>query len=278
MILEMYSFECSDKQELINLTCEICGDHSDLSCSLQGGKTGEEERLAIQQQRPSSAEIPGLASHTLGRGGCPLPDVAPPPENRGELGGNHAVLRTTEERARHLQKHLLTHAGSRAAKTQDSNTCLALAIPPSPDALTRAAEPTRDHFRCTGNAKLARGKRKQKLHNVRLGNTAGERCGKLRPLTLKFREFLFGRGRMINAAKWGKHEHSPPLPPLMQSSFPPLGTSQGSAHPESVDESHPGKNHLRDHGIFPARCQGAALSHGFLNCRIRCHLPTLQHC
>nr|XP_011721928.1 protein LCHN isoform X4 [Macaca nemestrina] len=46
---------------------------------------------------------------------------------------------------------------------------------------------------------------------------------------------------MINAAKWGKHEHSPPLPPLMQSSFPPLGTSQGSAHPESVDESHPGK-------------------------------------
>lgn len=31
------------------LHSEICGDHSDLSCSLQGGKMGEEERLATQE-------------------------------------------------------------------------------------------------------------------------------------------------------------------------------------------------------------------------------------
>ena len=30
----------------------------------------------------------------------------------------------------------------------------------------------------------------------------------------------------------GKHEHSPPLPQIMQSSFPHLGKSQGSAHLE----------------------------------------------
>ena len=50
----------------------------------------------------------------------------------------------------------------------------------------------------------------------------------------------------------GKSEHSPPLPQIMQQSFPHLGKWQGSAYPEYNRWSVHWKNHLHV-GISPAR-------------------------
>ncbi|KAI9538136.1 hypothetical protein NQZ68_017869 [Dissostichus eleginoides] len=51
----------------------------------------------------------------------------------------------------------------------------------------------------------------------------------------------------------GERERSPPLPQIMQSRFPHLGNSHGSAQPECNGQASPWVNHLLDHGISPAR-------------------------
>ncbi|XP_068612254.1 LOW QUALITY PROTEIN: transmembrane protein 88 b [Brachionichthys hirsutus] len=50
----------------------------------------------------------------------------------------------------------------------------------------------------------------------------------------------------------GERERSPPLPEIMQSRFPHLGNSQGSAPPKCNGGASPWVNHLRDHGVSPA--------------------------
>lgn len=49
----------------------------------------------------------------------------------------------------------------------------------------------------------------------------------------------------------GLHERRHPLPQIMQSRFPHLGNSQGSAYQEGRRWTSPWENHLCDHGISP---------------------------
>ncbi|KAL0607503.1 Serine/threonine-protein kinase Nek4 [Plecturocebus cupreus] len=67
----------------------------------------------------------------------------------------------------------------------------------------------------------------------------------------------------LSSCAMGEREHSPPLPQMMQSSFPHLGKSQGSTHPECNGSASPWENCLRDHGISSARleCNGMILAH-----------------
>ena len=51
----------------------------------------------------------------------------------------------------------------------------------------------------------------------------------------------------------GERERSPPLPEIMQSRFPHLGNSQGSAQPVCNGWASPWVNHLLDHGVSLAR-------------------------
>ncbi|XP_073219045.1 uncharacterized protein [Lepidochelys kempii] len=239
--------DCKDSIKIISVT-SLCKD------SEQFGKVPAVPMgpSPVAQLSPiNSDDCSGIRTSAVGSHPAPLPPamVQQQLNSRGRMflppARNPALIvkKKIVDRAIHLQKKATIHNGH---SPSDSTTVLPFLVGVQPASQPPRANPSvmaasmshsaHDRTQVKGwriNGPLPNHAALGTLTTTGQLRTPSRKCQKLGEVQIPAQPVSMSlvRGKETKALR-GQRERSPPLPQIMQSSFPHLGKSQGSAHPQ----------------------------------------------